>query len=356
MESLEVWYTINSCYEDRVTEFMFPNLRVLQIVACPNLRLEPCPHRAEEQWEILSSDGVLSTWEEGSSRTSASSPSSAPVSTLHVNYCNVPMRQWRLLHHLPALTILKIQGRCSDLSSSPEIVQTLSSIQSLTLDHGMEESPEPELPNWLGQLASLKKLTIRSYEVKALQDSMGHLTRLQELCVDDIESMTTLPRWVGNLISVQQLKISSCPNLNDLTEHIGRLTSLNILEINCCNGITSLPESTWGLTSLNKLKIHYCNGITSLPESIGGLTSLNKLKILYCSGITSLPECIGGLTSLKKLKICGCNGITSLPASIKQLTKLEELNIYDCNELQKWCNVKKNKMKLAHIKVKVLTQ
>ncbi|CAL4994009.1 unnamed protein product [Urochloa decumbens] len=303
MGSLEVWYT-NKYPRDGggARQFMFPNLRALKINYCPNLRLEPCPHIAEERWEIWESDGVISSWGEGASQTSVSSPSSAPVSTMHIRNCNVPMHQWRLLHHLPALTKLKIDG-CCDLSISPEVTQALSSLQSLTLQSW--EKPDPELPNWLGQLPSLKKLKIQGRVVtKALQDSVGYLTRLQSLCLKIIISMTALPQWVGVLISLKQLEIASCHNLNDLT------------------------------------------------DSIGGLTSLRTLTIRFCSGITSLPESIGGLTSLKELAISYCGGITSLPRSMQKLIKLEKLTIFDCKELRKWCETEENKRKLAHIKRK----
>ena len=127
-----------------MSKFIFPNLCILEIHDCPNLRLKPCLHRAEKRWKISGRcDGVISSWEETASQTTISSPSSAPVTTLHINYCEVPMHQWRLLHHLCTLTKLEITG-CSDLSSSPEIMRALSSLQSLTLMSG--GLSEPELP------------------------------------------------------------------------------------------------------------------------------------------------------------------------------------------------------------------
>ncbi|KAG2561437.1 putative disease resistance protein RGA3 isoform X2 [Panicum virgatum] len=348
MESLEVWYTTYSYGGDGVSKFMFPNLSVLKIHDCPNLRLKPCPHIAECQWDIRGGcDGVISSWEESASQTTVSSPS-APVTTLHVYDCEVPMHQWRLLHHLPALTKLKI-SRCSDLSSSPQIMQALSSLEWLCLKS--RDQPVPEQPNWLGQLASLKELTIKKYEVQALQGSMGHLTGLQSLRLKYIGSMTALPRWVGDLISLQHLDISDCSNLNDLTETIGCLASLQALQIHSCGNLNDLPESIGRLTSLNKLAISYCNGITLLPESIGRLTSLNNLDLRQCHGITCLPESIGGLTSLNKLAIDNCNGITSLPESIKQLNKLKKITITS-DELVKWCGIEENKAMLSHIKKK----
>lgn len=77
MESLEVWYTTYPGDTDGVNEFMFPKLSNLEISDCPNLRLKPCPHGA---WYLCSiqgrSDGVISSWDEGGSRTSSARISS----------------------------------------------------------------------------------------------------------------------------------------------------------------------------------------------------------------------------------------------------------------------------------------
>lgn len=320
MESLKVWCTIYSGGREGVSEFMFPILSDLEINDCPNLRMKPCPHTVSRWWTIKGgSYDVISSWEEGegASQISVTSSASVPVPTLFVSGCEVPMHQWRLLHHLPGLTTLHI-GECCDLSSSPEITRALSSLRSMQL--GMETvwgklglmkvpqilSGKLELPNWLGHLASLEDLTVRCHQVKAPHDGFPHLTRLRSLCLSMFVSMTTLQPWLGTLASLQRLEISICENLNDLPESIGRLTSLKHLDIRSCYSITSLPES------------------------IGCLTSLERLRIRYCDGITSLPE------------------------SIQQLTKLKTLDIDDCEELEEWCKTEENKAKLAHIKEKVI--
>jgi hypothetical protein len=156
-------------------------------------------------------------------------------------------------------------------------MQALSSLQSLTLES--RGQPEPELPNWLSQLASLKELTIKRYEVQPLQGSMGHLSLLQSLCLKHIESLTALPQWVPDLISLQQLEISYCSNLNDLTGTIGCLISLNELAIIDCNGITSLPESIQKLPMLKKLKIYHCIELVRWCETEEKKAMLAHIKV-----------------------------------------------------------------------------
>jgi hypothetical protein len=88
------------------------------------------------------------------------SSSSSQVTKLMVRSCKVPLHQWRLLHHLSDdLTALSIEY-CSDLTSSAEIIQELSGLQSLSL----EDIDQQELPTWLGEITSLQVLLIFGYQ------------------------------------------------------------------------------------------------------------------------------------------------------------------------------------------------
>jgi hypothetical protein len=70
MDSLEEWSTTYSCGEKGVVnEFMFPNLKTLEIIKCPKLRVGPSPPRVKGTWLIEDSDDVLLQWEEGADNT-----------------------------------------------------------------------------------------------------------------------------------------------------------------------------------------------------------------------------------------------------------------------------------------------
>nr|ACS49661.1 NBS-LRR disease resistance protein family-4 [Oryza ridleyi] len=262
MESLEVWNTTNSCADDG--EFIFPNLSILIINRCPKLRITPCVPIAEK-WVITGSDGVISCLGESVPQTGPScSPSVSTFffiigtlgTTLEVNFSNVPPCEWRFLHHLPAINNLRIRG-CSDLTISPEIIGALSSLQSLALRSRYNQA---QLPDWLGQLTSLKKLDIKEFDVKALWEDTKHLhlTALQSLSLSGCKSMVALPQWVGDLTSLQELTIRSCPNLNNLSDVMGRLTSLKKLEISFCGSINSLSEGIEDLIKLEYISIYDC--------------------------------------------------------------------------------------------------
>ncbi|KAK3119942.1 hypothetical protein QOZ80_9AG0678340 [Eleusine coracana subsp. coracana] len=285
MGSLEEWNTMYSDEENGVMELMGLNLHRLSLYDCPYLRLKPCPPKAKF-WEIVRSDNVLTSWGEGK-QTYAS----AALTDVTVMSSNVPLHQWRLLHHLPALNSLRIEG-CSDVTcSSQQMMRGLSSLRSLHL----EDNDQAELPQWLGEVSTLRELDIRGYlKLHAPLESMKQLTSLRALRLFCCGG-TTPPLWLGELTSLEELLMSECPELNNFQGSLKQLTSLQLLSLHKC-------------------------------------------------GISSLPECLGNLFSLRRLEIVDCRDIKSLPESIKKLTKLENLNIVDCPDLKRWCELKwKNK-------------
>jgi Leucine-rich repeat (LRR) protein len=207
-----------------------------------------------------------------------------------------------LLHHLLGLSHLEIE-HCSDLSSSPQIIEDLSTLQSLYLTPSIIDKDQPKLPGWLGEFPSLRTLVIDGYpKLDVPVNIFKKLNSIQSLLLLHCKNMTTLPQWIGELTSLKQLELSDCPQLYNL---------------------------------------HKC---------MQHLTSLQSLAIRNCESIPSPLEWLGSLLCLEDLIILDCKGIKSLPESIEDLTRLKELQISGCPELKRWCD---NTPKLFHIKEQV---
>ncbi|MCK4647734.1 hypothetical protein KAT24_02285 [Candidatus Pacearchaeota archaeon] len=131
-----------------------------------------------------------------------------------------------------------------------------------------------------------------------------------------------IPTSIGNLSSLRNLSLWRS-RIISLPESICNLNSLESLHVNL-NSLTSLPES---ICNLNSLKYLNCcaNYLTSLPENIGNLGSLEHLYV-GLNKLISLPESIGKLYNLKEFSMF-CNEITYLPESILNLSFLECLNL-----------------------------
>jgi Leucine-rich repeat (LRR) protein len=136
-------------------------------------------------------------------------------------------------------------------------------------------------------------------------------------------------------------------HLSIVCKYLSSLSSLSLSQQQ------EIPKWVGELTSLHSLEILECSELTELRDNMRQLTELHSLGLRYCNSIVSLPYWLGELTSLIKLEIHYCDGISSLPEGIQQLTNLRELKIISCPALKKWCQLKENVTKLAHINDKV---
>jgi Leucine-rich repeat (LRR) protein len=224
MNNLEIWNTTIPISNDDTREnFMFPNLHKLLIHGCNKLRVKPCPP-ATMEWVIEVNDIMVSSWNVGRrSRFSFS-----PVTCLEITDCHVHPDDWRLLDHLPNLCKLKIR-MCSELSSLPRSMQSLTSLRSLLVFacHGLIE-----LPEWLGSFTSLQELEINYCpKLESLQQSMRHLTSLRLLHLGHCDGMLVLPEWLDNLTSLQRFEIWGCQRIKSLPQCVQHLTTLKELQI-----------------------------------------------------------------------------------------------------------------------------
>ncbi|XP_044949619.1 putative disease resistance protein RGA3 [Hordeum vulgare subsp. vulgare] len=205
MEGLEEWTTTHNSAKGGSNELMFPMLQRLRIQKCARLRVKSCLPRTMYLY-IEDCDTMLSSWGESSSHSGTSS--SSPLTELNIAESKVPMYQWRLLHQLPSLRRLIIT-ECSDLSTSSQIIDSLSSLRALYL----ESLSQAELPRWLVKLKSLQELTLSGCASMTLPGSLGGLTSLKILKIEDCEWISSLPDSIQQLTKLEHLTIRDCPTL-----------------------------------------------------------------------------------------------------------------------------------------------
>ncbi|XP_047094561.1 putative disease resistance protein RGA1 [Lolium rigidum] len=269
MVNLKEWTTSHSSGEDHV-------VKLLEIHDCPLLRIKPLPPKAK-RWRISNSDKVLSSWEECSGPHTNATSSFSPVTTdLSVENSKVPLHQWSLLQHFPDLTDLHIKSSV-DLTGSPEVIQHLSSLKTLTLEDEYLE----ELPKWLNE----------------------NKWQLKRLSLWGCSNMASLPHWLGELTSLEQLFLIKCPVLCSLPESIQQLTHLKKLTISGCPELNHLGERVCLLpSSVVDLHIYLCKGIKCLPEGMEQLTNLQKLEIANCPDLKQWCELEENMMKLAHIK------------------------------------------------------
>jgi hypothetical protein len=170
---------------------------------------------------------------------------------------------------------------------------------------------------------------------------------------NSVNDQAELPEWLGQLTTLRHLEICGRPYMDAPVGIMKQLTSLKSLCLSHCKTMTTLPHWLVELTLLQTLEISDCPRLNNLPVSLCNLICLQAFVLRNCQSISVLPEFLGNLATLRKFVIDNCVGIKILPERIQELTELEELTVRDCPDLQQWCELDENKMKLNHIKTKV---
>ncbi|CAM0958579.1 unnamed protein product [Alopecurus aequalis] len=254
MDSLEEWNTTYSGGEGGANDLMFPKLKTVYVRYCAKLSIKPCLPRAVSTLFIEGSDNVVTL---GDCVPQTSASYSSALTNLDIKKCMVPLHQWSLLKHISNLHTLTI-GECSDLTScSPEMIQCLATLKSLSLRKSSYRGVDlAEPPTWLVQLTSLQRLCITLPKLEKLNDNTRKLTRLESLSLMECGSMSSLPQWLGELASLKELIISECEGIKSLPDSIQQLTKLEHLRI--YGGCPTLVK--WCESEENKMKLTHIKG------------------------------------------------------------------------------------------------
>jgi Leucine-rich repeat (LRR) protein len=232
---------------------------------------------------------------------------------------------------LTALQSLDL-SKCLELKDLPTSIDKLTALQSLDLSFCLRLK---EIPTSIDKLTALQSLDL-SYclKLKELPTSINKLTALQSLNLSLCLELKELPTSIDKLTTLQSLDLSRCSKLKELPTSIDKLTALQSLDLLYCLKLKELPTSIDKLTTLQLLNLSGCSQLKELPTSIDKLTALQSLNLSYCSQLKELPTSIDKLIALQSLDLSGCSQLNELPTSIDKLTTLQSLNLSRCSQLK----------------------
>ena len=118
-------------------------------------------------------------------------------------------------------------------------------------------------------------------------------------------AITKLPPSIGNLTGLASLNLEDCKNLRSLPSKF-EMEFLEILILSGCSNLKRIPEFGENMKNVSKL---YLDGtaITKLPTSIENLTGLVSLNVKDCKNLMSLPSTFFNMKWLKDLNLSGCS-------------------------------------------------
>ncbi len=158
----------------------------------------------------------------------------------------------------------------------------------------------------------------------AIPASIGNLTELKILALNNNQLSGPLPDTIGNLVALERLSIHENQLSGPLPSSIGNLTKLRQLIANDNQFNWALPTTIWNLTSLEVLMMYNNKLSGKIPTTIGNLSKLRDLVLPKNQLQGWLPNTLGNLTELNQLNLWSNQLSWPLPTSFANLDKLHE--------------------------------
>lgn len=179
------------------------------------------------------------------------------------------------------------------------------------------------IPAEIEKLQNLEELVIYSVSntIKEIPDSIGRLKKLKKISVEN-QQLTSLPDSLFLLADLKRLLIGN-NKINDLSPDIDKLAVLEELDIRG-NPVKFLPDTIGNCTQLRIVTASHCS-IHSIPPDIGRLKNLFSLN-LGKNYLNELPRELFDCERLQYLYL-EQNKLTSVPAGILNLGNLKNLNL-----------------------------
>ncbi|XP_060184679.1 TMV resistance protein N-like [Lycium barbarum] len=211
----------------------------------------------------------------------------------------------------------------------PQVNDGLRSLEDLDLDYC--NLIDGGLPEDIGSLSSLKKLSLVGNNFEHLPRSIAQLGALEYLELLDCKRLKELPGFMG-MPNLEYLNLGNCDDLEEVDDSLGYCRKLIQLYLGCCSRLKRFP--CVNVESLEFLNLRDCSSLEKFPE-INGRSKLGLKIKMKDSGIREIPSSFfQSGTYLTKLDLSFTKHLVALPGSIGMLKSLVELDVLDCSSLE----------------------
>jgi WD40 repeat protein/Leucine-rich repeat (LRR) protein len=156
----------------------------------------------------------------------------------------------------------------------------LNSLEDIDLS---ENQLSGSIPESLGKLSRLQKLSLSHNQLSGSPKSLGELSNLQELNLSENQLSGSIPESLGELSNLQELNLSENQLSGSIPESLGELSNLqelNLSENQLSGSISeSLGKSLGKLINLRKLNLSENQLSGFIYQSLGKLSNLGALDL-----------------------------------------------------------------------------
>jgi hypothetical protein len=200
------------------------------------------------------------------------------------NWCSdKPLKDWYGIEMTPdGLHVRSISvGYNNTDGAIPEQIGDLSCLEVIRIYNTVHlASKSSPLPESIGRLTKLKTLVLQNYSLSGtLPASLFDLQNLETLRITGAEDMTPMPipKQIGNLTELKELDLSAMNLTGALIPEIGELTKLQILKLYGNDLSGSIPDSFGNLINLEKIDLSGNKLSGDIPPSFYLLDNYWKL-------------------------------------------------------------------------------
>lgn len=223
------------------------------------------------------------------------------------------------------VTVVEFMG--NNLSGTlPASIGSLTSLEVLSLNDNLLTGP---LPSTLGNLSALRELALNGNAFSgALPASLGGLSQLRSLWLEYNQLTGTLPSELGNCASLTGLAMEHNQLTGTIPDTYAGLMNLQIFKGSYNQFSGSIPRWLGSLADLRTLGLNFNAFTGTIPPELGGLTELELLELQGNQLSGAIPPELGSLSSLQVLDLSENRLTGTLPAALGALGALETLQLH----------------------------
>jgi internalin A len=227
---------------------------------------------------------------------------------------NFPLTNYEVLGSLTQLEELWLSNS-TEVDRTPACIFDLKMLKKLVVSLTYQQSDSAAIAGIdnIGNLEALEELTIQGTKMERLPESIGNLKRLRKLTLRENASLTSVDA-LRDLTSLEELDLSKC-DLREVGDSFSTLKGLKRLTLSHNSELASV-SGLRDLPALEELQLY--SKLSVLPASLGTLVSLTKLEL---SAKTDDASFLAELVQLEELYLAGCS-FDELPGQLRNLKKL----------------------------------